>query len=187
MIFAHFLIVQKLFFNLIIQTFNTLIEFLLFLIHLLQFFSSLYYFPLRLWILLTANPPYGIFVQLLNIIDPLQHVRNIIDSSFLHLQSLYGKVQIYRGILAPLDQLNEFFSELGQTILLSNIFTHVMIASADTNRLLFIIRLLLYLQLYFFILSFPHVSNIYIHNIHSVWASYNSIKIRLTLLVELHK
>lgn len=50
--------------------------------------------------------------------DALQHVRDIVDSTFLHVQGLHGFVQIKDLAISFFEKINELFSQLDQAVLL---------------------------------------------------------------------
>jgi hypothetical protein len=60
-------------------------------------------------------------VELLHIIDALEHICDIVDSSFLHPEFLYGHVEIDGAVLRMLDEVDELLGEDGQTVVLSSL------------------------------------------------------------------
>lgn len=113
MIIPHFLILQKLSPNFVIEIIDLIIKFLLLIIHSIKPILKIANLPLDFRVLSAANPLYRIFLNFLNIANPLQHVSNIINPPLLHFEDIDSDIEVDGHILAIFDEIYEFLSEDG--------------------------------------------------------------------------
>ncbi len=108
-VLPHILILQKIRLNLFVQLFYTLVQPLLFLCKLVVFSFEFVDIFLDFWWLVATDPLYCVFLKFLHVIYPLQHIRDVVNSSLLHVQLGNSLIEVNRVVLTLLNQLNELF------------------------------------------------------------------------------
>lgn len=111
MILPQLLSVQVLLLDLRIDAGNIVINLPLLRLQLLQLATHVHYLPLDLRILIATHPLDRILLQFLDIVNPLEDVRDIVDATLLDSEQLDGLVEIDGAILAALDKLDELLGE----------------------------------------------------------------------------
>jgi hypothetical protein len=161
-VLPHLLIVQELFADLGVELVDLGVETLLLLAHAVQPHLQVADFPLDFRVFGAADPLDGVLLYFFNVADALQHVGDVVDASFLHLEDVHRHVEVDRHVLAVFNQFDEFFSEDGKTVILPSAGALLVSLAVEAEVVLLLIlveQFFLYFGCYFLGDPFSHSSD----------------------------
>lgn len=99
--------------------------------HLVQVTQVLHLLSLILELLrLRGNPSHVILLEPLDEIDPLEHVRDVVDPPLLHAQYLHGLVQIEAVVVGVDETLDELLCQLNEAVFLAAALAAILVEEA---------------------------------------------------------
>ena len=79
---------------------------------------------------LSGYPPYVVFLEALDEVDALEHVGDVVDASFLHVQDLHGLVEVEAVVFGLYESGYELFCQFHKTVFLPAPSAHVNVHEA---------------------------------------------------------
>ena len=137
MVLPHLLVLEEVFSYFSIQFLDAFVQFLLFIGHFLHLLAHFRDFPLDFGVLVASDPADGVFLYFLDVIDALQNIGDIVDSSFLDFQLLYCHVEVDGGVVAAFDEVDEFFGEDGEGVILATSSAFFLLFAVPAHLLVF--------------------------------------------------
>ena len=110
-VLPHRLVVQELSPDLRVQLLDVRVQVLLLLRHLLHPRPHLRNLTLHFRVFVPPDPPYRVFLDFLDVVYALEHVRDVVYASFLYLQLLNRNVEVDCCVLAAFDEVYKLFGE----------------------------------------------------------------------------
>lgn len=144
----HLLVVQELPADLAVEFLYFGVEGLLLLVHAVELGLEFNDFSLYFWVLVASDPLDGVFLYLFDIADALEHVGDVVDASFLHLEEVYCDVEVDSHVFAVFDEIDELLGEDGKAVILSAPSALFVALAVGTQLLVFLFLVEVLLQLW---------------------------------------